>query len=282
MTFVGRILVVVHLFFSVCFMVFAGAVFTAHANWMTKAKKAEADLAAANSKIASVNTEMENLKTADTVKINELQGQVTTLTGEKTGLTQRVAQLQAENSAAKTELDAQRVAAVLNSDEAKDRTAESMLQREKNSLLYASRNEVFAALKAAEDKLFAMELQRQQFEEKYAQLLRDNGTMRSFLAANGLTTDTKQMLARTQPPTDVDGVILEYRKPDKGTNELVEISLGSDDDLRIGHTLTVYSNEKYLGQIRLLEVTPDRSVGLVIAKQKNTTIKRGDNVTTKF
>jgi len=157
-----------------------------------------------------------------------------------------------------------------------------MLQREKSSLLYNSRNEVFANLKQTEDKLFAMELQRQQFEEKHAQLLKDLATFRSFLASKKLPTDPKQMTATAIPPTDVEGVVLEHRKADKGRNEFVEISLGSDDDLRIGHVLTVYSQDKYLGQIRLLEVTPDRSVGLVVKKAKNTTIKRGDNVSTKL
>lgn len=282
MTFVGRILVVVHLFFSVCFMVFAGAVFTAHNNWMKKAKDADAALSKMKTELASARTEMDNLKTADTIKIRELEGQVTTLTGTNTGLTQRVEQLEVDTRTAKTELDAQRETAVLNSVEAKDRTTESMLQREKNSLLYNSRNEVFNSLKAAEEKIFAMELQRKQLEEKHSRLLAEVATMRSYLASKSLPTDTKQMMANTQPPGDVDGIILDFQKAEKGSNEFVEISLGSDDDLQIGHTLTVYSDDKYLGQIRLLKVEPDRSVGLVIAKQKNTTIKRGDNVTTKF
>ncbi len=282
MTFVGRILVVVHLVLSVFFMAFAGAVFTAHANWMKKAKDAQASLSKVQSELATARSEMENLKTANKVKVDELNGQITQLTGDKQGLEQRVTGLEDENKRVKTELDAQRVAAQLSTVETQDRTAESTLQRVKNSELYQSRNDVFAELKAAEDKLFAMDLQRQQFEEKYAQLLRDAGTMRSFLASKGLTTDTKQMLANTQPPADVEGVVLDYRRSEKGGNELVEISLGSDDDLRIGHTLTVYNDDKYLGQIRLLEVTPDRAVGLVVKKAKNTTIKRGDNVSTKL
>jgi chromosome segregation ATPase len=282
MTFVGRILIGVILFFSICFMVFAGAVFTAHNNWMKKAKDAETALNKSKTELASARTEMENLKTADKVTIDGLKGEVATLTGEKTGLAQRVEQYEVDVKTAKTELDAQREAAVLNSGEARDRAAESMLQREKNSLLYNSRNEVFANLKDAEEQLFAMELQRKQLEEKHNRLLTEAAIMRSFLASKGLPTDTKQMMANTQPPSDVDGVVLDYQKAEKGTNEFVEISLGSDDDLRIGHTLTVYNDNKYLGQIRLLRVEPDRSVGLVIAKQKNTTIKRGDNVTTKF
>jgi len=282
MTFVGRILVVVHLILSVFFMAFAGAVFTAHANWMKKAKDADTASSKLKTELAGVRGEMENQKTADNTKLKELEGQVMNLTGERSGLQQRLGILESENKQVKIEVDAQRVATQLSSGETKDRTSEAMLQRDVNSQLYKSRDEVFAELKTAEDKLFAMELQRQQFEEKYAQLLRDSATMRSFLASKDMPTDPKQMLATSQPPTGVEGVILDYRKAEKGSNEFVEISLGSDDDLRIGHTLTVFNNDKYLGQIRLLEVTPDRSVGLVVKKAKNTTIQRGDNVSTKL
>jgi hypothetical protein len=47
--------------------------------------------------------------------------------------------------------------AKLNSEEADERSKESTLQREKNSQLYQTRNEVIAELKKLEDKVFAMD-----------------------------------------------------------------------------------------------------------------------------
>lgn len=282
MTFVGRILVVVHLILSVIFMAFAGAVFTAHTNFAKKAKTAADALAKVQDELKGARGEAEKQKSADDLKIKELLGQVTELSGERTGLQQKIAGLETENKNLNNLFDAEREMARLSTEESTDRTAESTLQRTKNAELYQSRNEIFADLKKAEDKIFAMDLQRQQIEEKYSNLLRDVAVMRAFLASKQLPTDVKQMASTAQPPTDVEGVVLDYRKAERGSNEFVEISIGSDDDLRIGHRLTVYNNDKYLGTIQLQKVTPDRAVGLVIKKTKNTTIKKGDNVSTKL
>lgn len=282
MTFVGRILVVIHLVLSVFFMAFAGAVYTTHANWQAKLKTTDASLKKAQADLAAVRTEMENQKKTDAEKYAEMENQKREFEGLYSDEKNKTAALEVEVKQTKQLLDAVREEAVLSTTEAKDRASESMEQRGKNSQLYNSRNEVFAQLKASEDKRFAMELQQQQFEQKYAQLLQENAAYRKFLASKGLTTDPKQMLATVTPPTDVEGVVIEYEKSKRGTNDLVTISIGSDDDLQKGHELTVYGKEGYLGRIKLLNVTPDRSIGLVVHKMKNTTIKVGDNVSTKL
>lgn len=282
MTPFGKILVVIHMVLSIIFMAFAGAVYTAQSNWMKKAADAKKAEDKARSDYANLQAELEKERTAAKQKEEQLQDQIKQLAGEKNSLQMENAILAADNKDLLTQRDSQKELARLNGEEAEERKRESTLQREKNSQLYQSRNEIIANLKQLEDKVFAMELQRQQFEEKYAQLLRENATMKSFLASKQLPTDTKLMTAGTQPPTDVDGVVLETRKAEKGGNEFVEISIGSDDDLRVGHTLTVFSQDKYLGRIRLIRVTPDRAVGLVIEKAKNSVIQRGDNVTTKL
>ena len=51
MTFVGKILVVFQLVLSICFMAFAGAVFTAQTNWKVKADTAQKDLEKARGEI---------------------------------------------------------------------------------------------------------------------------------------------------------------------------------------------------------------------------------------
>ena len=282
MTTFGKILVVIHLVLSVIFMAFAGAVYTAQTNWMTKAKTAATAQKKVETDYANLQDVADKERTAAKAVKDRLEQQVTTLQGEKSGLEMDNRIIVDDNKKLTTMLDAEKELAKLNSEEANERSKESMLQREKNAQLNQTRDVVIAELKKLEDKVFAMELQKQQFGDKYAQLLRDYATVQRFLASKGLTTDPKQMLATTQPPTDVDGVVLEARKAEKGSSEFVQISIGSDDDLRIGHVLTVYNHDKYLGRIRLIRVTPDEAVGLVIEKAKNTTIQRGDNVTTKL
>ncbi len=282
MTTFGKILVVIHLALSVIFMAFAGAVFTANSNWMAKAGKAATAQKKVEGEYANLQAEADKERSAAKQVQQQLQDSINELTGKLRQQTDENRIINAEYKQLKTALDAEKELALLNSTEADERTKESTLQRDKNSQLYKTRNEVIADLKKLEDKVFAMDLQKQQFEEKHAALLRENATMKSFLASKQLPTDPRQMLTTKQPPTDVDGVVLEARKAEKGSNEFVEISIGSDDDLRIGHELTVYHQDKYLGRIRLTRVTADKAVGLVIEKAKNTTIQRGDNVTTKL
>jgi hypothetical protein len=78
---------------------------------------------------------------------------------------------------------------------------------------------------------------------------------------------------------------LRTRTNDKSGVELVEITLGSDDGLAVGHELYVYRNGgqgKYLGQIRIVHLEPDRAVGRVLPETKNGVIERDDNVSTRL
>lgn len=282
MTTFGKILVVLHLVLSVIFMAFAGAVYTAHSNWMKKAgdsKKAEDK---AKGDYANLQAEAERERSLASEKQKQLQDDVNSLTGELRQKTDELRIVNVDYNQVKTALDAEKELARLTSEEATERIKEATLQREKNSQLYQTRNEVVTELKQLEEKLFALEVAKQQMEDKYNLLLRDNATMVSFLAAKQLPTDPKLMLTSTKPPVDVDGIVLVAKKAERGGNELVEISIGSDDDLREGHILTVYNRDKFLGQIKLIKVAPDVSVGLVIRKANNSVIQRGDNVTTKL
>lgn len=282
MTFVGRILVVIHLVLSVFFMAFAGAVYTTHANWQAKLKTTNDTLKKTQADLAAARTEAENQRKSDSEKFAEMENQKREFEGLYSQLKIQYAALEVESKQTKLLLDAEREVAVLNTAEAKDRAAESMEQRGKNSQLYDSRNDVFDQLKDSEDKRFAMDLYLQQVEQKYAQLLQENATYRKYLASKKLLTDPSQMTATVTPPLEVEGVILEYEKSKRGTNDLLTLSVGSDDGLQKGHEMTVFGEDGYLGTVKLMTVTPDRSIGLVIKKMKNTQIKRGDNVSTKF
>ena len=285
MTTVGKILVVLHLMLSILFMAFAGAVYTAQKNWRTVATKTAADLTAANKKYADFQTEIEKERTETKTKHGELTNQITQLTGDKTSLENLKTALDADNKRLTSLLDGLRDQTALSTTEADERKKEADLQREKVSVLYKTREELITSLQKASDEKFGLDLQLQQVNEKHERMLLDMATMKRFLSSKNLTTDPKLMLAQVTPPPPLDGLITDYRKEAKGGLETVEISLGSDEKLNIGHKLTAYSSEgKYLGQIRLTQVYPDKAVGIVVKdeKAKNVTIKKGDHVTTKL
>ncbi|HET6424374.1 MAG TPA: hypothetical protein VFG20_11860 [Planctomycetaceae bacterium] len=282
MTFLGKVLVVVHLVLSVMFMAFAGAVYTAQTNWR---KQSEADKKALQTAQSSSQAEQDRLKaqvedlTKERDGLNNdkqaLTGQVTTLTAENT-------RLDNDNKGLKTTADTQRTIAELASQEAEERLKEAQVQRARNVELNKSRDEAVSALAGERDKIFGLELQMNQARTKYDQLLKDNATMRAYLAANSLPTDVRRMTVSVSPPPDLDGEILEARKETKGNRLFVELSVGSDDGLIVGHTMTAYRGDKFLGRVRLEDVRPDKSVGVVIETAPNSVIQKDDHVTTRF
>jgi hypothetical protein len=97
--------------------------------------------------------------------------------------------------------------------------------------------------------------------------------MKKVMDANGLTETS--LVDHIAPP--VEGVVLEVSDKD-----LIEISIGNDDGLKIGHSLDVYRDNTYLGRIVIRKTGPDRAVGQVQRELQRGQIKRGDRVTTKF
>ncbi|HTN02386.1 hypothetical protein [Planctellipticum variicoloris] len=282
MTWVGKLLVVLHLVLSIMFMALAGAVFNAHTNWKKARDSAQTQYQQEQRKAQDLDRELQAARTEAAQKIAALEGQVTQLTGERTNLQAAVTGLEAESKQLKVALDAERNLAQNNSTEAGERVRESQLLRAQNADLFKSRGEMVARIRDMEDKLFGQDVQIQQLNEKHEKTLRDNAKMREFLASNGLPTDTREMLVREQAAPIVRGLVNEVRKAEKGNLEYVEISLGSNDGLVRGHRATLYRGDQFLGRIRLVSVERDRAVGTIEEKAKNAIIEKGDNVTTKF
>jgi len=87
-------------------------------------------------------------------------------------------------------------------------------------------------------------------------------------------------LYKGQPP-QVDGVVLAVLR-----DGLVEISIGSDDGLLVGHQLDVYRTvggvSTYVGRIEVVRTAYDKCVCKVDPKYLKSPIVRGDRVATKI
>uniref|UniRef100_A0A7C4QXM1 Uncharacterized protein n=1 Tax=Schlesneria paludicola TaxID=360056 RepID=A0A7C4QXM1_9PLAN len=282
MTFLGKVLVVVQLGLAVLFMAFAGAVFTSQVNWRAAHEQAKKALDAAQSKaqtdLNALQTQLDQLQQ----RYNQLLNEKTALEGQVTTLTDDNKRLDADNKALKIEVDVARTAAQLATQEAEERSAESKLQRARNAELNDSRNATVAELNAERDRIFALQLELAQIKQKEAKLLKDLAVMRNYLASKDLPTDPKLMTVGSAPPPPVDGKILEARPAARGQRMYVEVSLGQDDGLVVGHEMTVYRGDKYKGKIRLEDVRPDKSVGVVVETAPNSKIEKDDYVTTRL
>jgi len=111
--------------------------------------------------------------------------------------------------------------------------------------------------------------------ERKKQLIEELKSAERVLSANNLTKHTPV----DNTPPSIDGVITRVKR--LKDNIYVEVTVGSDDGIRLGHEMEVYRGGKYLGQIEIVRTTPDKSVGKVDPSRQQGQIRERDRVETR-
>jgi hypothetical protein len=284
MTFVGKVLVVVQVVLSICFMAFAGAVFSVQTSWKDKHDDLAKKSAQQQTKLSTDIEEFKAAKDLHDKALNKKTSEVDTLTAQVSGLTQEVTDLKTD---LKEEQDAnisEQAVAAKSVTEAGFRGDEANSQRKRNEALLDARGELVAQVQKLEDEKFNSQKQLAKLIEKHNLVLVEKKAFETIIAANGLSTDPRDYLDKKPPPPVVQGLVLETRRGKRSGSEFIEISLGSDDGLLEGHDLHVYRDKegKYLGKITIIHIDPDRAVGTLVTNARNGSIQRGDNVKTKL
>ncbi|MBA3312478.1 MAG: hypothetical protein M3552_09555 [Planctomycetota bacterium] len=287
MTFVGKLLVVVQLVLAVCFMAFAGAVFTAETNWRDKATQLQVDVQKARDDANAATAQQQQLQTDLGGQVEQLGQKVALLDGQLKQTSDQLSRTQQELQDARTAVDRQTAVANLSQEQATFRQEETTRQRERNQRLQEQINELLAKVREGEDALFARDLTIESMQARQEDVIEQMGTYRQILLANNMSLrpeDYENLVAAAEPPPRVTGQVLDTRISKTSGTEFVVISLGKDDGFEKGHTLSVYRGNNYLGKIKLTSVEPDKAVGTVIpsSRPRNGQIQKGDNVTPKL
>ena len=288
MSFLGKLLVGLLLVLSIMFLVFAGAVFATHKNWKAAKEVVDANLTKVNGEKDQLDVEYKAYKTRMEIDFKNEQNRAAKAEGQADLLKRQLTAAENEANTAKTERDEQRELAKVSVEESRQRREEALQQRDINNNLQKLLNEKTTRLQASDDVVFNQKVAEKALQVKHAKLLSDLALYLKIIAANGLSTDPQSVVGLLEPPPAVDGKVLETKRGGRSGSDLVEISIGSDDGLAEGHKLSVYRPQsgdkaaKFLGDIKLVYVTPDRSVGAVILRAKNGIIEREDNVTSKL
>lgn len=128
------------------------------------------------------------------------------------------------------------------------------------------------------DKLHAKANEHKVLLEQSARLTSDYAKARDLLRLHDI--DPHSAVDTGIPPT-VPGKVLEVR-----ASGLIEISIGSDDGLAVGHELHVYrvlpSVNTYLGKVRVTDIWPDTAVCRILPEYRKGAIRVGDDVATKL
>ena len=288
MSFLGKLLIGLQLFLSIVFLIFAGAIFSTQRNWKSAKEFVDANYAKLDADKKQVEEAFAAHKARVDIEIKNERDRATDAEGRAKLLKDQVDAAEVELVASRTERDEQRELAKVSVEEARQRREESLLQRGINNDLQKLLNEKQDRVKALEDVKFNLQVAERALQDKHAKLLTDLALYQKIIAAAGLSTDPQSVAGLQTPPPAVDGEVLETKRAGRSGSDLVEISIGSDDGLAEGHKLSVYRSQlgdraaKFLGDIKLVYVTADRAVGVVVLRAKNGVIERGDNVTSKL
>jgi hypothetical protein len=273
MTLVGKIFTVLIFVMSIVFMAFSIMVFATHTNWREQAQKLKGQVTQQEQLVVQAKADHDKTKRD--------------LAQEQASRRQALAALQTKLKAAQDGLDAKTAQLIqketqVNEQSAALKSAEDRLtalaneltdNRKKLQVAQQERDDNFLQVVALTDKFNQSETTRLDLERRNSQLVAQSADMERVMKANGLTVDS---LVAHIPPK-VEGIVM-----DVGESDLIEISIGHDDGLKIGHTLDVYRGNNYLGRIVIRKTAPDRAVGQVVKELKRGQIKKGDHVTTKL
>ncbi len=285
---VGKLLVVMQLVLSIVFAAMAGAVYTAHTNWKTTADKLKVDVASKQKDLdaAISNSEAEKAKlTTDLASEKDLR--LKTEADLQTSQVQ-VAALQKDKIDLQSQIAVQTALAETKSSEAGFRNDEAIKQRQINSDALKRLDETQQELRTKVDELFALRTEQTELQERYTALLQEKADLEKILASANVNVDPRMVSKLQAPPPEVDGVVQEVKNDRTGRAKMVVISIGADDGLMAGHVLYAFRSgvdgrkAQYLGNIRVVDATPDQAVCEVIQTAKNGIIEKGDNVTTKL
>jgi hypothetical protein len=277
MTLVGKILVIVIMFFSVVFLGLTTVVFTTAVDW----KKAHSKQAETIKGLQTKNTDLSGQLVVAKTDLEKAKSDHTTAlaTADKriAGLDDDIKRNQAEITDARTRLETAVQASNTALAEAKQRLDETMLLREQKSAVEKQANEYKVKQTDLNETIRTLERQIQTLDANNVDLRDRVARFSTLLRRAGLSDDIKNVKGIESPPS-VEGEVKRVHSQGKK----VEITIGSDDGLVPGHELFVYRTQpraEYIGKIRIQSTDPDVSVGIVIGNTlQGKRIQEGDHV----
>jgi chromosome segregation ATPase len=279
---VTKTLIVLQLVFSLFFMCFAGAVYTFQNGWRAKAQTAieERDR-------FKTNFETEQRARADEaskakVDIGKVEERAALAEAQVGQLQIDLKQAQASLASAEQQRDKFQADLLVAQDEANARITETNLARAEIKRLRDQLNDGIAQRRSLEDQNLDRQGKIDEGNDRAQALVKEVTRLRDRIRAMGENPDDVYVGTVPAAIEKVNGEVLKSQKNASRSQELVEISIGEDDNIVEKMRLIVYRDNKYICDIEITDVMPDKAVGRVLEETRNGSIERGDHVTTKL
>jgi hypothetical protein len=269
----GNFLTVLTLVLSLLFASMSVVVFATHRNWREEAKKLKDEVTKLENANKRFREEIEQAKTslaqeqlARKLAVASLETQLVSARDQYARAQAEATQLAAEVGVlAETSKTNASVLAAVNAEVTQLRT---QMVTDQND-----RDQQFSAAVRLTDELHALQGVHNNLLARNNQLAEQNARMKKVLEAKDLTEfDDVESI-----PPKVQGIVTAVSNGD-----LIEVSIGSDDGLKVGHTLDVYRGGTYLGRVEVIRTFPDRSAAKVMREFRKGQIRTQDRVATRF
>ncbi len=281
MTFVGKILVILIMVFAMFFLAVSTVVFMTEKNWKDEST-------ALKTKLADETKKSNDAATARAEAEKQLQDALSKFDEQTKALNQQIATDETRVKDVEKELTEKRTTAAQSIEEmhktladSEDRKKETENLRQILSAVQQQANDFQLRQTELVDQIRNLKRDLEVATRNNDDLRKRVGAFASELRKNGLPDDYQQIKGINSVPPDVVGQV----KRVDARNQRVEISIGSDDGLVVGHELEVWRTNppQYIGRIRIEAVDPDQAVGVVIGKTvQGKKIQEGDNVSPKI
>lgn len=284
MNLIGKIFVFAVFIMSLMLMTFATAIFLSHTNWKETVERPPEEVT--GGKPLGLRYQLQEAEQ----QRQQLEREITSLTAQVAASEQSrdqvVAKLQSALAEKSVELDSLRAEKVTRQNDVQRLTDELKIAQES---LDRATTEVERLRGQVRDQQAIVDTQvgraaelAAQLEEQKAflavanerktQLERQVANARLLLQQSGLSVDSP---ARDRVPK-LDGDVVAVAEG------AIQVSLGGDDGLQVGHTLEVYRGDQYVGRAVVRAVRADHAIAEPVREFMRGVVQRGDKVTTRL
>jgi len=272
MNLVGKIITILILLLSVCFMMIGIMVNASHQNWRKLAEDNKALIDQLNTnrgtilaQTSSKNVEIEKEKVARMLRIQQLESQLLLARDdyEKT-IEQLAAQrIKAESAFRVVEESEERIA--------EQDTLIAQLQGQLQ-LLTEDVAKQRATVVAMTNQIFELNSTKQSLNKMKMDLAEQATEQGKVLTAYGLTPNS----LTDEIPRDLTGLITAI------DGDKVVVNLGLDDGLREGHAFDIFRDGRYVGTAKVIRAEANRSAAVLDKALTKVPVQVRDRVTTQW
>jgi len=273
MNLIGKIFIVLIFIMTLVFMGLAVSVYSKHQNWYLQAEALKKKLNDAEQANIAEKEEHNKLRDAITAELTKKKKEFDSLNTQYTDLVEENKTAVTDRDDYKKKIEEQLATLATEGENLKALTAELEKLRGEIRLAQADRDKMFKANVGLTDDNAQADARIVALTARAVDLSAQIAMQKKLIESAGLTINTTP----SDVPPKMQGKVLAMN-----AEKMIEISLGSDDGLKVGHTLEVYRANKYLGRVEVMSITFNRAVAKIVPGYQQGIIQKGDDVATRL